>query len=149
MEIFSLRLITNEKEGFSLLFFFYSFFSFLLCGWSLNDDWTFQWNLLGGALFYFTSVLLLSIFSPTVVLWFDDNQKSLFFYIPLLLPFRDVTMEPNPFWSFIWIFTDFIFKRFCDIMNIILPYMSARFEDVCYTWHAPDCNALWEIIFTF
>ena len=115
MEIFSLRLITNEKEGFSL-FFFYSFFSFLLCGWSLNDDWTFQWNLLGRALFYFTSVLLLSIFIPTVVLWFDDNQKSLFFYIPLLLPFRDVTMEPNPFWSFIWIFTDFILSNLT--MNI-------------------------------
>ena len=98
---------------FSLLLLFFLFFSAL---WVISKWWlNFPVKFVGWGphppLFYFTSVLLLSIFSPTVVLWFDDNQKSLFFYIPLLLPFRDVTMEPNPFWSFIWIFTDLILSN--------------------------------------
>ena len=83
---------------FSLLLLFFLFFSAL---WVISKWWlNFPVKFVGWGphppLFDFTLVSLLSIFSPTVVLWFDDNQKSLFFLHPPAPPFRGCHNEAKP-----------------------------------------------------
>ena len=87
---------------FSLLLLFFLFFSAL---WVISKWWlNFPVKFVGWGphppLFYFTSVLLLSIFSPTVVLWFDDNQKSLFFLHPPAPPFQGCYNRAKPILKF-------------------------------------------------